>query len=240
MSERTPSSIRTLLVGLGVLVLIGLVVFGLRVALRDTPSVRSSTAIRANMSSSISTNGKVEPVEDFQAHATTSGVVQRISARVGQHVASGAELLRMDDSDARKNVATAQASLQMAQATLSNMKGGGSADELLTSNADLVGVRTQRQQDAATLASREALLSRGSASASEVAQARQKLADDDARLAQLQTRRQGRYSSGDIAAQQAQVAQARAALSAAQSAYASVDFRAPLRRHRLLRARLQL
>jgi HlyD family secretion protein len=169
----------------------------------------------------------VEPVEDYQAHAPAPGIVAKVYVAIGSRVERGSPLLKMDDSDARSRVATAQAALDGAVATLKNMENGGTSDENLAAKADLATAKTQEQQAAATLATTEALQAKGSASANEVAVAKQRVTDAQVRISQLQTRSHDRYGANDLSVQKAQVEQARAALQAAQSAYAGVDIRAP-------------
>jgi len=169
----------------------------------------------------------VEPTEDFQAHAPMSGVVDQLYVALGQKVQRGQQLVRMDESEALKNLAAAQANLETSVATLNAMEQGGSQDELLTAKSDLTQAQSQEKMDESSLAALQKLQTQGAASANEVAAAQQRLSDAKTRVAQLQARRTGRYSAGDLAAQRAQVAQAQAALAAARNAYANVDIRAP-------------
>jgi HlyD family secretion protein len=189
--------------------------------------VRTATVLPADLISTVSTNGKVLPIEDFQAHSPLSTLVKKVYVHVGSQVAAGQELIRLDDGDAIRQVAAAQSTLASAQASLDNMRLGGTSEERLNSSADLTAARTDERNAAATLSSTQALSRQGAASASEVAAAQQRVNSDQARITQLQGRQAGRYSATDLAAQQAAVNEARAALSAAQAALAGVDIRAP-------------
>lgn len=191
-------------------------------------TVRTAELGRRDVISTVSTNGKVEPKQDFQAHAPAPGVVERLFVTLGQNVSKGQQLIKMDDSDARSRVAQAQASLSAGEAALQNMQHGGTQDERLSTQADLATARTQVQQATTSVAALEKLESQGAASANEVAAAKQRLADAQARITQIQTRQQDRYSSSDLSTQRAQVAEAAAALDAAQSGVAGVDIRSPL------------
>lgn len=227
MAETPSTPSRGLLIGLGIIVAAAVLLLLSRSLFKEKVEVRVAQAAHADMMSTVSTNGKVEPVEDFQPHAATPGQVTHVFVKVGQHVNKGAELLKMDDTDARKNLASARASLLSSETGLANMRNGGSRDEMLAETADLNTARMQQQQAATALAATQALQAKGSASANEVASAQQRLADAQAKVTQLETRRTQRYSSSDLSAQGAQVAQAQAALSAARSQYAGVDIRAP-------------
>jgi HlyD family secretion protein len=133
----------------------------------------------------------------------------------------------MDDADARRQLATAQANLLSAQATLKSMEAGGTQEELNTTGSDLSSARLQQQNAAQSLSALERLQAKGAASASEVAAAKQRLADDQLKVEQLQTRKSDRYSGTDLSTQRAQVSQAQAAVVAAQIALTNIDQRAP-------------
>ncbi len=227
MAERSSNSSRGLFTGVGVVAAAAVIFFGVRAFSHEKVQVRTARATHADLISTVSANGKVEPVEDFQAHAPGPGVVAKVFVQVGQHVERGAHLIKMDDSDALSKIASARAAEQAASTGLNNMQSGGTQDERLAENADLENALSQQKQAAATLTTTQLLQQKGSASASEVSAAQQRLTDAQARVSQLQARRQSRYSTGDLAAQRSQVAQARAAVQAARSGYAGVDIRAP-------------
>jgi HlyD family secretion protein len=227
MAEKITSTSRGLIIGLSIAVVAVAIAWGFRSSFHSKVEVRTAQASHADLVSTISTNGKVEPVEDYQAHAAAPGVVARVYVNVGDHVTRGSQLIKMDDNDARSRLATAQATLDAAEAGLKNMQEGGTADELLGANSDLTAARSQQRQAAATLSAVQALQAKGSASANEVTVAQQRLNDAQTRISQLQTRSHDRYSSGDLETQKSQVEQARAALMAAQSGYSGVDIRAP-------------
>jgi HlyD family secretion protein len=193
----------------------------------QTVAIRTARVDRQDIVSTVSTNGKVEPIEDFQAHAAGPGVVDKLDVHLGQQVQKGQPLVRMDDTDPRRDIATAQANIDSARASLQAMQQGGTADELISAKANLAQAQLQQQQDQGSLSALEKLQAQGAASANEVAAAQQRLADAQVHLNQLQARRSGRYSGGEMAAQRAQLAQSEAALAAAQRGFANVDIRAP-------------
>ena len=174
-----------------------------------------------------STNGRVAPLDDFEAHAPLAGIVGNVFVKIGEKVQSGQELVRMDDSEARKDLAAAQANLDSSETSLQAMEHGGTQDERLTANANLSTAKTQVEQDKTSLAALEKLQTEGAASANEVAQAEYRLNAAEAQVAQLQTRQSSRYSPEDFRAQKAQVAESQAAVDAAKAVYAGVDIHAP-------------
>lgn len=194
---------------------------------RDAVVVHAAPVVRQDIRSTVATNGKVEPIEDYQSHAPFSGIVEEIDVDQGDHVTAGQQLVRMDDSGVRKELAAAQAQLDTAQAQLDAMRKGGTQDELLSSSNDLAVAQLQQRSAASSLAALEKLQAQGAASANEIANAQQHLSDADLRVKLLQSRRTGRYSTDDLRAQQAQVNQARAAVAAAEKALGQTVQRSP-------------
>jgi len=194
---------------------------------RDLVGVRVAVVDHQNIVSSVSTNGKVEPIDEFPAYASAPGVVAKVYVDVGQKVKAGQLLLKMDDADAVAKIATANAAVHAAEATLHDIDQGGSQDERIGFSGDLTRAEQQQQQAAKDLAALKALQQKGAASASEVASAEQRLLTAESSTKGLQTRTTQRYSTTDRARAEAQLGDARAALAAAQAAYANDNIRAP-------------
>ena len=211
-----------------VLAVIVLAVVGIRSFTRETVEIRAAAVDHQNLLSTVSTNGRVEPVEYFQAHAPAPGTIAKIYVEVGQKVKQGALLIRMDDADAVSRLATANATLRTAEANLHDLQQGGTQDERIGLSSDLSRAQLQQQQATKDLAALKQLQQKGAASASEVASAEQRLQTANASLDSLKTRTTQRYGTSDIARAQAQVEEAKASVAAAQSAYAAVNIRSPL------------
>src|SRR5580693_5074144 len=120
-----------------VLAVIALAVVGIRSFTRETVEIRAAAVNHQNLLSTVSTNGRVEPVDIFQAHAPAPGVVAKIFVEVGQKVKTGDLLIRMDDADATSRLATATATLRTAEANLHDLQQGGTQDERIGLNSDL-------------------------------------------------------------------------------------------------------
>jgi HlyD family secretion protein len=198
--------------------------------IRSQHSLVEVTAARAEpqtLTQTKSTNGRVEPLENFDGHAPLPGVVAKVYVHLGQEVPIGGALVRMDDTDARKELATAEASLASSRLALQTAEQGGTAAERVASTADIDAAKAQVQQDTRSLAALEKLQAQGAASANEVAQAQHQLTAAQAKVNELQAAKGARYSADDLRAQKAMVAQAQAGMDAAQSAYAGVDIHAP-------------
>jgi HlyD family secretion protein len=198
--------------------------------IRSQHSLVEVTAARVQpqtLTQTKSTNGRVEPLENFDGHAPLPGVVDKVYVQLGQQVPAGAALLRMDDTDARKELATAEANLASSRLALQTQEQGGTAAERVTSTADIEAAKAQVQQDSHSLAALEKLQAQGAASANEVAQAQHELAAAQAKVNALEATKGARYSADDLRAQRAMVVEAQAGVDAARSAYAGVDIHAP-------------
>ncbi len=205
-----------------------LAVLAVRFFNRDLVEVRVAAVDHQNLLSLVSTNGKVEPIEEFQAYAPAPGVVAKVYVEVGQKVKVGERLIKMGDADAVARVATANATLQSAKATLQDVTQGGTQDERNGLSGDLSRARLQQRQDASDLAALKQLQQKGAASPSEVAAAEQRLQVAASTVQGIEMRKTQRYSATDRSRSEAQLADAKAAVMAAESAYAGDNIRAPI------------
>ena len=196
---------------------------------RDRVTVRAARVERdLPIVNSIPTNGRVEPLLDFQAHAPNPSTVAQLDVRLGQQVAHGQALLQLDASDAALRVANARNAVQLAGQDLRNLSSGGTNDELLGERADLISAQIQLKNANGGLSSMKALQAQGAASANEVAGAQQRVADTQARVNQIQTRMSGRFGSGDLANGRSQNVRAQQELAAAESNLGGLDIHSPI------------
>src|ERR1700692_3397719 len=94
----------------------------------DGVRVRTAVAELSDIRGVVSTNGKIEPVVNFEAHAPVPTSVQRVMVREGERVKKGQLLVVLDDADARAQAARAQAQLTVAPShTHASRKGGSQA-----------------------------------------------------------------------------------------------------------------
>lgn len=114
-------------------------VFGLIKFSQRQPVARVSAVAptRENLSSSISSNGKVEPITPYQLRAQLSTFVERVYVVEGQQLKKGQPLLSLDVTDARAQLARARAELATAQDELRAAKSGGRPDEVARIDTDL-------------------------------------------------------------------------------------------------------
>lgn len=209
-------------------VLAGVVVVVALVSRRDDPVwVRTGVAIRSTIQSVISTNGKIEPVSNFEAHAPVSTTVQRVLVKEGDFVRKGQLLVELDAADARAQSARAQTQMRAAQADVSAVERGGTQEEVLNLDAQLAKARADHDTAQRNLDAMRRLQPQGAASAGEVRQAEAALVAADAQLNLLQQKQTRRYSKPEVARTEAQRTEALAAYEAAQDVLSKSNVRAP-------------
>jgi HlyD family secretion protein len=193
----------------------------------DAVPVRTAVVEQSTIRSLVSTNGKIEPVNNFEAHAPVSTSVQRVLVKEGDSVKQGQLLVVLDDADARAQAARAQTLLKTAQADLSASERGGTQEEMLSLDAQLVKAATDRDSAQHNLDALKKLEQQGAASAGEVREAENALARADAQLTFLRQKQTKRYSNSELARVKAQQAEAQAAYDAAEDVLTKSNIRAP-------------
>jgi HlyD family secretion protein len=196
--------------------------------LHQTPlKVRAARVERGPIRSLVSTNGKIEPIQPFEAHAPISTTVKRLSVKEGDHVHKGQLLLELDDADIRTQAARAQAQVKRAQADQSALSTGGTQEEVLTLNSQLVKARNARDAAQRNLDALRRLRQESAASPGEVRQAEDTLQRAQADVTLLEEKQKERYSKPETARIEAQSAEAQAAYEAAEDALLKSSVRAP-------------
>jgi HlyD family secretion protein len=196
--------------------------------LHQTPlKVRAARVERGPIRSLVSTNGKVEPIQNFEAHAPIATTVKRLLVKEGDHVRKGQLLLQLDDADIRTQAARALAQVKTAQADQSALKTGGTQEEVLTLNSQLVKARSARDLAQRNLDAYRRLQQEGAASPGEVRQAEDALQRAQADVTLLEQKQKDRYSQPETARIQAQGAEAQAAYDATENALLKSSVRAP-------------
>ena len=189
--------------------------------------VRTTTVERGAIRSLISTNGKIEPMQNFEAHSPVPTTVKKLFVKEGDHVHRGQLLLQLDDADLRSQAARAQALMKAAQADQSDLITGGTHEELLTLDSQMIKARNVLDSDQRNLDALRRLQQEGAASAGEVKQAENELQRAQADASLLEEKRKERYSQPEAAKVQAQGAEAQAAYDAAEDALQKSSVRAP-------------
>ena len=184
--------------------------------------VHAITVQRGPIRSVVSTNGKVEPIQPFEAHAPIATTVKQLLVKEGDHVRKGQLLLQLDDDDIRSQAARAQAQLKTAQANQTAPQ-----EEVQTVNALLAKARSARDVAQHSLDALRRLEQEGAASPGEVQKAEATLQSAQADVTLYEQKQKDRYSQPEVARTQAQIAEAQSAYDNAENALRKSSVRAP-------------
>jgi HlyD family secretion protein len=193
----------------------------------DVVPVRTATVERGTILSVVSTNGKVEPLQSFEAHAPVGTTVKKLLVKEGDRVKKGQLLARLDDAEASSLAARALAQVRASQADTSAMQSGGNREEVLTLESQLVKVRAGRDTAQRNIEALRRLQQSGAASPGEVKQAEDQLASAEADLKLVEQKQKDRYSPPEVARVEAQKTEAQSAYAAAENVLQQLNIRAP-------------
>jgi HlyD family secretion protein len=197
-------------------------------SLRKNPvPVQSSRAVRRNLTSTVATNGKISPIDNFEAHAGAPATVKRVLVHEGDRVRAGQLLVQLDGDAARAQAAKARAQVAAAAADLHAIRSGGTQEELLTAQAQVTKAQAAVDNATRNLEALRRLEQAGAASAGEVAAAETRLQAAQTDWALAKEKKANRYSAGEIERVEAQAREAQATLAAAANLLQHTDLRAP-------------
>jgi HlyD family secretion protein len=131
--------------------------------------ISATKPFRQSIMSSISSNGKVEPISPYVVRAQSDTFVEKVYASEGQSVKKGQLLLTLDVKDAAAQLASAKSKLLHAQDDLRAAQGGGKADEAARVASDLAKAQADRDRLQREHDSLERLLAQGAATKEELA-----------------------------------------------------------------------
>jgi HlyD family secretion protein len=192
------------------------------------PPVAFARAARETITSSVSTNGKAEPVEWALARAERSGAAARILVEKGQSVARDQPLVEIDSADARADLAAAEARISAARAELELIERGGRATDLaeIASAADQARLAWENaRRDHDTLVRLQA---RQAATKTEVDNAKERLDAAYLRMKAADQRRAALVAPADRPAAEARLRDGETAAQAARARIRMSVVRAPI------------
>jgi HlyD family secretion protein len=131
--------------------------------------ISATAPLRQTLVSSISSNGKVEPITPYPIRAQLDTFVEKLGASEGQNVKKGQLLLELNVKDAAAQLAAAKSRLLRAQDELRAAKAGGRAGDAAKVNGDLANARAELDREKRSHDALERLLKEGAATKDEVA-----------------------------------------------------------------------
>jgi HlyD family secretion protein len=213
---------------LGMAVVLVAVFFSVRALTRERLPVRVARVEHQTLASTVSTNGRVEPVQNYEAHSPLATTVKAVHVQQGDQVPVGKLLIELDDVDARARLAAAESGVKTAQANLDAIKQNGTLEQREAAAADAARFQLDRDQAQRNLDALIKLNATGAASQSEVASARQQLENAQANVRASEVSARGRYSPADVERARAALADAQANAAAARQVLAQTQIRAPI------------
>ena len=108
--------------------------------------ISAVTPVRENLVSSISSNGKVEPIAPYVVRAQLDTFIEKIRGVEGQAVKKGQLLLELNVKDATAQLAEARAKLLRAEDDLRAAKAGGRSDDAARTEGALATAVAQRDR----------------------------------------------------------------------------------------------
>jgi HlyD family secretion protein len=208
------------------------VVLALAVALwlrgSEPPQVPFAPVTREAIVSTLSTNGKVEPVEWSVVRAEAPGTVDRVHVERGRTVAKGQILVSLSVTEAQADLATAQSRIAQARAELEVLSSGGRAPERAEIESGLARAMSDLQTSRNEVDALRRLVEKGAATRLELQAAEQALTRAELQIQALQRRRDSLVSAPDRSAAQARLQEAEAANATASQRIAQAQVRSPI------------
>ena len=192
------------------------------------PEVEFVKVTRETLISSLSTNGKVEPIEWMPVRSERSGIITRVLVSRGQQVAKDQPLVELDTRVASADLAKAEAAIQEAKAQEQLLAQGGRIGERQQIDADIA--RTKLDLDAAqkSYQALDRLVAKQAATRQELDSARQLVDQLQLKIQALEKSKGALVSGIDKEIAKARLQEAQSAASVAQSNLELSSIRAPM------------
>ncbi len=195
---------------------------------QDEIPIHAAVVARNTLRSTLSTNGLVEPVKNYEFYSPLATSVVQIPVHEGDTVKAGQVLMQLDAVNARARVSSALSGLRAAEASLEALRQGGSLAEQQTLASNLRRAKLNLQQAQSEYKALSMLLSSGASSPSEVSASQQRVLLAEEAVQSLEQRQSKPYSQIEMERAQASVSEAQTALDAARAVLAQTTIVAPI------------
>ena len=169
----------------------------------QAPEVQVAQVKRENLSASITSNGKVEPIAPVIARAQFVTFVDNVEATEGQAVHKGEVILMLNADNAKAQLANARAELLAAEEQLRAARGGGPPDQVAQIKGDLRKAQITVADLKKTQAALKRLVAAKAATQDELDQNAGKLAQAQATVETLEQRKAALAAQASVSAQSA-------------------------------------
>jgi HlyD family secretion protein len=192
------------------------------------PEIPFAKVTRENIVSTLSTNGKVEPIEWAPARAERSGVVQRVVVQKGQTVGHGEPLVELDAREATAQLANAEAQIKAARAQIQILNQGGAASAQRQIESELERTKLDAEAARKDYDALQRLAAKQAATGQEVTVARQRVEQLELQIRSLEQRRSALVAPPDKQVAAARLEEAQAAADLARGNLALSVVHAPI------------
>lgn len=192
------------------------------------PEIAFARALRETITSTVSTNGKVEPVEWAVARAGRAGAVDQIRVQRGQSVMRDQPLVELEASEARAEQAAAESRIAQIRAEIETLSKGGRAADLAEISSGLERARLELQAAQKEHDALARLEVKQAATAAEVAAAKQRVDQAQLQIKSLNEKKISLVAAPDRASAEARLLDAQAALRLAGDHIRQSVIRAPM------------
>jgi len=194
----------------------------------EPPKVLFSKAVRETLNSTLSTNGKIEPLHYSDVRVETSGLVKRLLVHQGDAVKAGQLIAQLSDPGLSEELQANEARAAQSRAELETLRGGGRSSQLADIQSSLTRLQAQRETAQRNLESLDRLQKANAATRYEVDQARHAVDDLDAQMRGLTARRAALVDKGDVEAAGERLREANANVELSRAHMAQTQIRSPL------------
>jgi HlyD family secretion protein len=201
-------------------------------AQRASPvSISITHPVRQNLTSWISSNGKVEPVEPFVIQSQLTTFVEKVLVKQGDTVRRGQVLMTLDAQDLESELARVKGELVAAEAEHKTAVGGGSPEELAQLQNDLAKTEAEIARLRREAESLERLYAKQAATRQELEQNKVALEKAEADKRLIEQKRNGIVNRAEVQGQRAglRTEEARQSIRTLQEKLNSTRVTAPVR-----------
>ncbi len=192
------------------------------------PQVEFTKVTRETITSPLSTNGKVEPIEWMPARAQRSGVISRVLIHKGQQVATGQPLVELDTRVANADLAKAEAAIQQARTEQRVIDEGGRLAERQQVDADLARARLDLEAAQKQYQALERLVAKQAATRLDLDNTRQQVDQLKLRIQALEAHKGALVTGADKEIAKAKLEEAQSAAQIARAALELSVVNAPM------------
>jgi HlyD family secretion protein len=192
------------------------------------PEVEFVKVTRETLISSLSTNGKVEPIEWMPVRSERAGLITRVLVSRGQQVTKDQPLVELDTRIANADLSKAQAAIQEAKAQEQVLTQGGRAAERQDIESNLSRARLDLEAAQRNYQALDRLVAKQAATRQELDSARQLVDQLQLRIQSLEKSKAALVTSIDKDIAKARLQEAQSAAAVAQSNLDLSIIRAPM------------